>query len=148
MLIHFFIPCFYNTFHCFSSIMLDRFILFFPVLPNGDGPTGLCFAREMSTWYRTYYWYLCKKTLNLSSFTGKKSKCAILIHLSNLGSKTIFHCTVMGSVLMMSDTPLALEHLIITHGNRILLFHIHLYQVPLDMCWPCSYVIDEKELIL
>ena len=75
---------------------------------------------------------------------AKKSKCAILLHLSNLRKK--IHCTVLGAVLAVSDVLSALIHPIIFHGNRFWLVHIYLYQVPFNMCRPFIFLIDEKSL--
>ena len=52
------------------------------------------------------------------------------------------------SVLVLYYIPPTMVHSILTHGNRILLVHIHLYQLLFSLCQPCSYVLDEKELIL
>ena len=76
------------------------------------------------------------------------SKCAVLLHISNLQPEMTFHCTLIGIVLVVSDVPPALIQPIIPHGNRIELVHIHLYQVPFSMCWPCRCVIDEKYYLL
>ena len=54
---------------------------------------------------------------------------------------------VMDAVLRVSYVPLEKLHPMIPHVNRIQLVHIRLYQVLFGMCLPCSYVLDEKELI-
>ena len=62
-------------------------------------------------------------------------------------AKTRLHCMVMDAVLRVSYVPLEKLHPMIPHVNRIQLVHIRLYQVLFGMCLPCSYVLDEKELI-
>ena len=48
----------------------------------------------------------------------------------------------------MSGIPLAMVHPIHPYGDRILLVHMHLYQVTFSLCWPFSYGLDELERIL
>ena len=61
-------------------------------------------------------------------------KCTVLLHLSHLWPKTIFHCLVLGAILVVSDIPLALVYPIIPHVNHIRLVNIHMYQVPFIFC--------------
>ena len=64
-----FLPYFYNSFRCFSLIMLGGFNLFLPVVQNLIGPTILCSVRDIPYWYHTYFWYLCKKYFTVSGLT-------------------------------------------------------------------------------
>ena len=47
----------------------------------------------------------------------------------------------------MSDVLLEMVHQISPHGKWLWLVHVQLYQLLFIMCWPCSYVIDEKDII-
>ena len=70
------------------------------------------------------------------------SEYATLLQLYNLPPKTTFHCTVLGTLLVVSNVPPASVHPIIIHGNRVILVHIHLYQVQFSLCWPSRCLID------
>ena len=73
VLIPLFCPYFSNSFHCFLSIMLGYFNLFLPFVPNCNVPTVLCSAKDMSSWYHRYVWYLFSKQVTLCGITGKKN---------------------------------------------------------------------------
>ena len=70
VLIPFFCPSFSNSFHCISSIMLWYFNFFLPIVPNWNGPTIICSAKEMSSWYHTYFWLFCQMLCTLLDITG------------------------------------------------------------------------------
>ena len=70
VLIPFFRRSFSNSFHCLSSIMLGYFNLFLPIVPNWNGPTSICSAKEMSYWYHTYFLLFCRRLCALLGITG------------------------------------------------------------------------------
>ena len=59
----FFLPYFYNYFHCLYYIMLGYFNVFLPVASNLNGPTNLFYARDMSLWYYTYFYTYIRNRL-------------------------------------------------------------------------------------
>ena len=54
---------------------------------------------------------------------------------------------MIGTILILSEISPEMLHPIVPHGNRVCAVHVHLNQVPFNLCWPSRYLINEKELI-
>ena len=112
-------------------------------------PTSFWSTRDISSQNHTYPLCFFRKSFTHNGITSDivPSVPYCYIYLVSL-PKSVFLCWILFSVLVVYDVPPTMTHSILSHGDTIRLIHIHLYQVSLRLWQPCSYMLDEKELIL